>query len=515
MDRRDFLKASIGSFLAMLTLSQKVFAKTELSSISGTKGVIFLVGDGWPLGVMKAMNEFMRRKFGEESSLSRLIKNPNSKIYLMNTSSLSSVVTDSAPASVAWATGSKTINRSLSVLPNGKKLKTIFELAKDNGYSCGFVTTTRITHATPAAWYSHNPNRDDEDSIAVDLLNSGLEVAMGGGQKHFSHEKRKDRKDIFNEFKTKGYQVVKTREELLKVSTEKPILGVFNSSHISYFVDRINDKDLGTNQPSLPEMTAIALSILSRNKKGFVLLVEAGRIDHACHANDAYGAMMDCYELDKTIALLNDFITRNPDVMVIVTSDHGNSGFGINGTGPEYNDATQALLNYNNKASFEYIIKKMKGQDLKSVKEIFEHYTQQLISMDEAAEIYRHLTGKRNFVINDIWYEPEATMGNILRKSIYDYDGESTKPPARLRRGNVGFTSTNHTAEDQLAIVYSRKSYGVELRNLIDNTDLFRVMANYLGIKYSNPTMTPDMALSHIKPISDKEWELHLDLHIA
>ncbi len=515
MDRRDFIKASIGSFVAMMTLSEKVFAKTEISNISGTRGIIFVVGDGWPLGVMKAMNEFMKRKFGEESNLSLLIKNPNSKIYLMNTSSLSSVVTDSAPASVAWATGSKTVNRSLSVLPNGKKLKTIFELAKENGFSCGFVTTTRITHATPAAWYSHNPNRDDEDRIAIDLLNSGLDVAMGGGQKNFSNDKRKDKKDLYSEFISKGYQVIKNREELVKISPDKPVLGVFNASHISYFVDRMNDKDLGAKEPSLPEMTAVALSVLSKNKKGFVLQIEAGRIDHACHANDAYGAMMDCYELDKTLAVINDFIKRNPDVMVILTSDHGNSGFGINGTGPEYNDATQALLNYKNKASFEYMIKKMKGQDLKSVKEIFENYTEQLISMDEAAEIYRYLNGKKSVVVNDIWYEPEATMGHILRKSIYDYDGESTKPPARLRRGNVGFTSTNHTAEDQLAIVYSKKSCGVELRNLIDNTDLFRIMTNYLGIKYFNPTMTPEKALSYIKPISDKEWELHLDLHIA
>lgn len=99
-------------------------------------------------------------------------------------SSLSSVVTDSAPASVAWATGSKTVNRSLSSLPDGRKLTTIFELGRERGIACGVVTTTRVTHATPAAWYSHNPNRDDEDNIALDLLNSNLMVAMGGGDRH-------------------------------------------------------------------------------------------------------------------------------------------------------------------------------------------------------------------------------------------------------------------------------------------------------------------------------------------
>lgn len=516
MKRRDFLKVSLASFITLISSSEELFAKVKDSATSGAKGVIFIVGDGWPLGVMKAMNEFMEIKFKEKSNLSILIKNPKTTMLLQNTSSLSSVVTDSAPASVAWATGSKTVNRTLSTLPDGRPLKTIFELAKEKGLSCGFVTTTRVTHATPAAWYSHNSNRDDEENIAIDLLNSGLSVAMGGGDRFLNGEKRKDKRDLYGMFSSKGYRVVKTKDELMdSISDNSPILGVFSSSHISYFVDRLNDEKLGKTEPTLPEMTAVALKKLSKNKKGFVLQIEAGRIDHACHANDAYAAMMDCYELDKTIGVVMDFINKNPDTLLIVTSDHGNSGYGINGTGPEYNDATEALMSYRNRASFEYMIKKMKNKDMKTVKDIFETYSQQKISSEEAEEIFNKLNNKKKIVINDIWYEPEATMGRILAKSIYDYEEEKLMKPAKQRRGNVGFTSTNHTAEDQLALIYGKKSYAGDLKNFIDNTELFSVMCRHLNIKYSNPKMNREDAIAYAKAITEGEWEEHLKLHIS
>ncbi|MEF3255211.1 MAG: alkaline phosphatase [Deferribacterales bacterium] len=516
MKRRDFLKGSMASFIALLASSEDLLAKVSSAEVTGAKGVIFLVGDGFPLGVMEMMYEFLEKRFKEESTLSKLLTHPNTSIHLTNTSSLSSVVTDSAPASVAWGTGSKTANRFLSSLPDERKLTTIFELAKEKGLSCGVVTTTRITHATPAAWYSHQINRNLEEEIAVDLLKSGLDLAMGGGDRYFSPEKRKDKRDIYREFTNKGYNVVKTKSELTKIDLDKPILGVFSDSHISYFVDRVNDKKLGDVQPSLPEMTSLALQKLSINRKGFVLQIEAGRIDHACHANDAFGAMMDAYELDKTITVIKEFIQKNPNVLLIITSDHGNSGFGINGTGPDYNDASDALMNYQNTASFEYMIKKMKGETLDRVKDIFEFYTKQNITNDEAEQLFKALNEKRTYIDNDFVYEPEATMGLLLRKSRYNIGEGKYKlvKPAELRRGNVGFTSTNHTAEDQLTIIYSAKKR-LYYPSRIDNTDLFRVMTNHLGIKYKNTTMSQHQALNYLRTITAYEWDNYLRLHIS
>lgn len=165
MDRREFLKASMAGFLALVAPADEIFAKVLSNPERNTKSVLFLVGDGFPLGVMKATLEFKEKKFREGSHIHSLLNHSKTWISLQNTSSLSSVVTDSAPSSVAWEKGSKTANRFLSVLPDGRRLDKILELANENGIACGFVTTTRITHATPAAWYSHSSNRDSEDEF--------------------------------------------------------------------------------------------------------------------------------------------------------------------------------------------------------------------------------------------------------------------------------------------------------------------------------------------------------------
>jgi len=122
MNRRDFLKVTSAGLAYATVMTNDLFGQVirEFGKISRAKGVIFVVGDGWPLGVMKMYDEFLKRKFRERSVLFDLIENYGAAVYLQNTSSLSSVVTDSAPAGVAWATGSKTVNRMLASLPDGR-----------------------------------------------------------------------------------------------------------------------------------------------------------------------------------------------------------------------------------------------------------------------------------------------------------------------------------------------------------------------------------------------------------
>ncbi|MCS7199910.1 MAG: alkaline phosphatase [Caldimicrobium sp.] len=513
LSRREFLRiASLSGFLTLSPQAEEILKLTKRFP-KVRRGIIFLVGDGWPLGVMKAYLEYAKRVFNIEPNLTKLFNDPRSVTGIVSTNSLSSVVTDSAPASVAWGTGSKTANRVLAVLPDGRKLKTIAELAKERGLSVGFVTTTRITHATPAGWYSHHLNRDAEDDIAVELLNFRPEVALGGGRRHF--EGRKDGRNLFVEFANAGYEVVLNRDQLRQASLKKPLLGIFASSHLSYYIDRANDTHLGKTQPTLPEMTAVALSILARNPKGFLLQVEAGRIDHAMHNNDMAAGLYDCYEMDMTLGVILSFIERNPHVLLIVTSDHGNAMYGINGTGPEYNHSTEALLKYRNvKASFEYLKNLMKGKTPAEIKEILVNYTGfSDITIEEAQEVHNKLNTKTDLLVNDFWYEPEATLGRILSKSIYQ-GKEGGKMETKLRRGNVYFTSTNHTAEDQLYII--RSSSPIRIAGRIDNTYLFKVMCDYLNIKFENPKMTEEEYRSkYAIAITPEEWMRHLELHVA
>lgn len=521
ISRRDILKlAGAGALYSLLP--SNVLGK-DFSGFSPSKGrgLIFVVGDGMPLGVIRAMHEISTGVWGNSgTNIYSLMKDSRTSVGYMGTKSLSSIVTDSAPASVAWATGSKTANRMLSSLPNGKPLKTIMELLKERGYACGLVTTTRVTHATPAAWVSHQINRDAEDDIAIDYLNFKPDVLLGGGSRHFDKVKRKDGKDLFRAFADTGYDVVKDKNSLISketVSSKRPLLGVFNQSHISYYVDRLNNPELGSKQPTLAEMTKIALSKLSRNPKGFILQVEAGRIDHANHSNDAWAAIMDTYELDMTLGVINEYLKINPNTLVIVTSDHGNSGWGINGTGPDYNDATEALKKYTSvKASFEVIKKEMKGKTTNDIKNIFEHYTTYTLSDKEAAMVYESMQPGYESYPGDFVYQPDAMLGRALSHSIYDKDENGkTKIPAIVRRGNVGFTSTNHTAEDQIFLAYGYRARELGINRYMDNTLIFNVMCRFFGIKYKNPVMTENDAKTFIKVASLEEWKMHMELHIS
>ena len=295
--RREAIKI-FGATVATLLVNPTVYANQIIQSGSpitfestDKPGIIFVVGDGMPMSTLTALQR-LRESVGRTTTFYKRFQDSDSVITYMGTASLSSVVTDSAPASAAWATGVHTANHFLSSLPNGKKLKTIGEIAKENGYDIGLVTTTRVTHATPAAWYSHNPDRDDEANIAVDALQIEPTVLMGGGLKYFDKNVNpKLSNNLIDDFKNKGYNVLTKAQEISSIDYSKPILGLFNKSHISYYLDRLNDDKL-SYQPSLATLAAVALKKLQDSKKGFVLQIEAGRIDHANHANDAYGALI-------------------------------------------------------------------------------------------------------------------------------------------------------------------------------------------------------------------------------
>ena len=517
ISRRDLIKMlGAGALYAMLPGRGEAAPVPEFEPGKGV-GLIFVVGDGMPLGVTRAMHEIRTGVFGRKSSnLYARLRDPRSSVGYMGTASLSGIVTDSAPASVAWATGVKTTNRVLAALPYGRPLTTIMELLKDDGYGCGLVTTTRVTHATPAAWVSHRLHRDLEDDIALDMLAFRPDVLLGGGSAYFSAAKRPDKKDLFAAFTAAGYAVVHDRKTLLASEADgRPLVGTFADSHLAYSVDRLNNPELGAAQPSLPEMTAAALQRLSRNPKGFILQVEAGRIDHASHSNDAWGAIMDTVELDDTLAVIDTYLAANPNTLVIVTSDHGNSGWGINGTGPDYGDATAALRSYGAAtASFEVIIKKMKGKEAGDIGEIVREHTGFTISQYEAHLIADAMAADYVPYPGDFIYQPDATLGKILCHSSYGKNAKGQPVPV-IRRGNVGFTSCNHTAEDQLLLAYGHKAREFGMDRFVDNTYLFEVMCRYFGIRHNNPFMTPEQAQPFLKTTSAAEWQRHLRRHIA
>jgi alkaline phosphatase len=456
------------------------------------------------------MHEVATRVFGERTTaFYELMKDPKTTASYMGTASLSSIVTDSAPASVAWATGSKTVNGSLSVLPDGTKLTTIMELAKAKGLANGLVTTTRVTHATPAAWVSHSPDRDAENDIALDYLSLQPDVVLGGGSRFFDPARRPDRRDLLAELAAAGYEVVRSRNALRSLSvSDKKIFGTFNSSHISYYVDRVNVPALGDQQPTLAEMTAVALNRLSRNPRGFVLQVEAGRIDHANHSNDAWGALMDTYEMDLTLRVIREYMAANPNTLLVVTSDHGNAGWGINGTGTQYNDATQALLKLARiTRSFETLIPMLRGKSVAEIKTIVATYTGfNDLTDTEAQMIFDAMLPGHRAYPGDFPYSPDTELGRLLAHN---------DERVGIRRGNVGFTSNNHTGEDQILLLHGNTAHTMGIGAYCDNTDLFGVMCRFLNIKAKrNPRMSAERAARFVRRMNEAAWNRSVGLHV-
>ncbi|HJV22617.1 MAG TPA: alkaline phosphatase, partial [Holophagaceae bacterium] len=289
------------------------------------KNVIFFLGDGMGLATQTAARIYA---VGEDGQLTM---DTLPETAFVKTHSHDAQVTDSAPSMSAYMTGVKANNEVISmsadtqavaptaaftttVVPgNGTPVTTLLELAKAAGRGTGVVTTTRVTHATPAATYAHVPHRDAESDIAAQVvpggpgfngaLRNGVDVLMGGGKGFFlptsvSGGKRADGRNLINELKGKGYAVAQSRADFdaLDPAANAKVVGLFTSSHMSYDLDRDPAKE-----PSLAEMTLKALQIVQKNPDGYFLMVEGGRIDHALHETTAIKALQDTVAFDDAI----------------------------------------------------------------------------------------------------------------------------------------------------------------------------------------------------------------------
>lgn len=286
---------------------------------SKAKNVIFMIGDGMGLSQITAARIRTRGADG------RLYMDRMPIAGLVTTHSANRLVTDSAAAGTALATGHKTLNGMISISPEGKRLTTILEVAKKRGLSAGLVVTSTITHATPACFASHVVSRKDEATIAVHLLENKVDVLLGGGKEFFipsssPGSKRPDERNLIEEAEKDGYLFVQTREELDKVQ-KGPVLGLFQLGALK----------TEPPEPTLAEMTKKAINLLKYNQKGFFLMVEGSQIDWACHNNNTDETIRQTVLFDQAVKEAIDFALQDKETLVIVTADHETGGMGING----------------------------------------------------------------------------------------------------------------------------------------------------------------------------------------
>ncbi|MBV8835484.1 MAG: alkaline phosphatase [Alphaproteobacteria bacterium] len=311
------------------------------------KNVILFIGDGMSVAHRTAARilskGLVEGRYGGELAMDDM-----PAMALVSTSGTDSVVTDSANSMSAYTTGHKTCVNAMGVYCSRSrsnldhpKVETISELAKRwRGMSIGVVTNTEIEDATPAAMVAHNRLRADFNNIVKDFFAVQPEVMMGGGTPNFlpksaSGSKRIDEDDYVAKFRDAGYTYVQTNTELKAAKGTKKLLGLFNPVNIDGALDRffLKKGSVGKfpDQPDLTDQVRASLDVLSQNDKGFVLMVESGRIDKYSHSLDWERAVYDTIMLDNAVKLAKDFAAARDDTLVIVVADHAH-GVAIVGT---------------------------------------------------------------------------------------------------------------------------------------------------------------------------------------
>lgn len=326
MKRRDFFRTGAAATVGTAIWSPGQTLDLNQSHRKGTKAknIIFLVSDGMSTGTLNMADLLRQRKEGRSSHWLGLYRANKVRRALMDTASASSLITDSAAASSAWGGGVRVSNGALNVGPDGQSYRPILQKFKSAGKAVGCVTTVPITHATPAGFCVNSKNRGSMEDIALQYLALRFDVMLGGGTEVFSADKRADKADLFGQFSQQGYQVVKSRADLLGRLGKGPLLGVFHPDGLPYALDREQDNDLKSRIPTLAEMTATAISRMQGNANGFVLQVESGKVDWAAHANDVGALLYDQLAFDDAVKVAVDFAEKDKETLVIITTDHGN-----------------------------------------------------------------------------------------------------------------------------------------------------------------------------------------------
>ena len=445
-----------------------LLAGTVFSGVS-PKYIFLFIGDGMSTPQRMVSEEFSLKTGGGQLAMNCMPYQASTRTKAVN-----SIITDSAASATAIACGTKTANGMLGVTPDGTRLESVAEFAKKVGKKVGIVTTVTIVHATPAGFYAHRKSRGLSYQIALDLVGSGFDYFAGGGVggKHDDKNDPEYRGNVFELARAAGYEVVSNRSDWAAL---KP-----GSKSWSYFANDCMDYsiDADGSQPTLAELVEKGIEVLD-NEKGFFMMCEGGKIDHAGHGNDAASNVRDTLAFDDAVKAALKFAGEHPkETLVIVTGDHetGGMSMGFAGTGGKF----KVELLAGQKCSigrFSSLIRKMietdANIDFEKVKPVVSKYFA-LAFTDDRNNPMRVRSAELKRLKEAFEKDCESARKKVADTTDYDakrrYVFASTVREVLAAHAGIGWSTGSHTALPTLTTAQGVRADIVV--GMQDNTDI-------------------------------------------
>ena len=428
------------TLLGLILLSMTIEAKQ-----TAPKNIIFLIGDGMGPAYTTAY-----RYYADNPDTAKVETTIFDTLLVGSASTYpddDTVVTDSAAAATALATGHKTYNGAVGINRQKQKLTSILKMAKSRGYNTGIVVTSELSHATPAGFVAHSASRKNKYDIAKQFYTQQqngkpiVDLMLGGGTKYFNKELTlgKRTKTVTKWLKNSGYQYISSLDELNKLQT-LPAIGLFAEEGLPPAIN--------STQPNrLSMMTEAALRVLDNADQPFFLMIEASQIDWCGHANDISCAMAEMEDFAKTLTKVKHYVDNSKNSLMVATADHSTGGLSLG-----YNKVYQwnAGVVKQIHATSKSIAEKLEGS--KSIATDWHKFID--FSLDESEE--RSLAA----VIND-----KDEIKDVVRQII-------------INRTKTGWTTKGHDAVD--VQVFAAGTGAKAFRGFQDNTDISRKLNYYI-----------------------------------
>lgn len=466
--------------------------------VKPTKNLIIMVPDGVSTGVLSAARWYQRYVSDKDFDLHM----SDYICGLVEASSSNSPMSCSAAAMSTIMTGVSSKAGYISAYPHLDPEQDIFELdgartyqplvtameagRLEKGKSIGIVVTTKFYHATPACCVAHTDDRNDSRTIAYQMASSKLDVVFGGGNKRINEYAKEILEDQGIEYIHEDVEAFRSYDR------DGRVWALFNESDLSYDIDRDD-----TKEPSLEEMTIKAIELLSKDKDGFVLMVEGSQVDFAAHANDPIGIVTEFLAFDRAVGVAMDFAEKDGNTTVVVLPDHGTSGVNLGKYG--YSKGYRKGLDKaygdmkNFKASADKLTVLLRDCKVEDIRAIFRQWTGIELSDKEYDSLVKNQGKKEGHYM-------EVVDSENLFKAIADIMSDHAA---------FGYSSGSHTGEDVFLAAYHPKDQVP--RGLISNVQLSAYLCKALGLKKSLQELSDEYFADHTKLFAGKDCKIKED----